>query len=315
MTALALPVRRAIADVTVGRGALAFWLCVPIVVGALLLVRNSSMVAVESVKIVGLDGYYEKHARRSLEAEALTMSTLNVDEGRLRDSLSEFIDVAGIRTATDFPHGLTVYVSVRRPVASARVGSRVAGVTASGLVLGSARNLSLLPRIDLQGPVKDNHVRGAESRQLLTVLGAAPDVLLRRVKSVRYGARGVVVTLKKGTQLIFGSPAQAGVKWRSAAAVLADPAAKGARYVDLRVADRPAIGGLGAAPVAPKPLDEMTTPQTPSQVQSQPGSGAGPSGAVSPPAATVPQAAPAPVAGTPAPQPPSGTQQGGTVTP
>ncbi len=317
MTALALPVRRAIADVTIGRGAIAFWLCVPLVLGALLLVRNSSVVAVENVKIVGLGGYYEKEARHALETEALTMSTLNVDEGMLQDSLAEFVDLAGIKTATDFPHGLTVYVSVRRPVAAARVGGRLVGVTAGGLVLESTRKLSLLPRIDVRGPVKDNRMRGAEPLQLLTVLGAAPDVLLRRVKTIKYGARGVVVTLDKGTQLIFGSTALAGMKWRSAAAVLADPAAKGARYVDLRVADRPALGGLGAAPVTPKPADQLPAAQTPAQVQAQQGAGAGPSGTVTPPQATspAPQTVTAPPAPQTAPQPVTGTPQGGSVTP
>lgn len=312
MTALALPVRRALSDVTFGRGAFAFWLCVPLVLGALLLVRDSSMVAVQNVRVVGLDGHYERNARRAIEAEALTMSTLNVDDGRLRDSIAEFVDLAGLKATADFPHGMTIYVSVRRPVAAARVGGRVAGITAGGLVLQTTRELSLLPRIDVRGPVKDNRLRGAETLKLLEVLGAAPDVLLRHVKSIKQGADGVVVTLDKGTQLIFGSTAQADAKWRSAAAVLADPKAKGARYIDLRVADRPAVGGLGAAPVTARPEDEAAALLTPGQVadQQQDHAGAGPS---QPTAAPVPT--PAPQAQTPNQQPAAGTTPGGGTAP
>ncbi len=307
MTALALPVRRALADVTIGRGALAFWLCTAIVVGALLLARDSSVVAVENVRVVGLDGHYERRARRALEAEALTMSTLAVDRDGLRDSISEHVDLAGLRTSVDFPHGLTVYVSVRRAVATARIGGRVAGVTAGGAVLASARDLTSLPRVEVTGGLRDNRLLGARPLAQLTVLGAAPDVLLRRVKSIKYGPRGIVVTLDKGISLIFGDAAQAARKWRSVAAVLADPAAKGARYIDLRVADRPAIGGLGAAPVTPKPTAAPPAAQTPSQVEERYTDGGGPTQAVAPQTQATTPTQPQNQALTP--------QQGGGVTP
>jgi cell division septal protein FtsQ len=311
VTALALPMRRALTDVTIGRGAIAFWLSAAIVVGALLLARGTSMVAVEHVRIVGLDGHYERRARRALEAEALTMSTLAIDRERLRDSVSEYVDLAGLRTAVDFPHGLTVYVSVRRAVATVRIGGRVLGITAGGAVLESAKDLSSLPRVEVSGGVRDNRLRGAETLAQLTVLGAAPDVLLRRVKSIKRGSRGVVVTLDKGVSLIFGDASQAARKWSSAAAVLADPASKGARYVDLRVADRPALGGLGAAPVTPKQAAEPPVAQTPAQVEERyaAGGGGGPTQA-----AGTPQQAPATTSPQAQNQVP-GAQQGGGVTP
>lgn len=295
MTALALPVRRAFADVTVGRGALAFWLCVPLVLGALFLVRDSGVVAVHDVRIVGLDGYYEKPARRALVAEAQTMSTLNVDETGLRDAIGQFVDVAKVETKTDFPHGLTVIVSVRRAVASARLGGKLVGLTAGGLALESTRSIAQLPRIEIEGGFKDDRVLGPVTRRQLAILGGAPDLLLRRVKGIKYGARGIVVTLDRGVQLIFGDTSAAAQKWNAAAAVLADPAAQGAKYIDLRIADRPAIGGLGAAPVTIKPV-ATTTPtqqaetnlQTPEQVQQRYGAAGGPSTPVETPAATPP---------------------------
>lgn len=260
MNTVALPVRRALTDVTFGRGAFAFWLCLPLVLGALLLLRDSSVVAVNKVTVVGLDGYYERGARKSVTQEALTMSTLNVDADRLRDSLGEFVDIAGLQTKTDFPHGLTVIVAVRRAVASARVGNTLVGLTGTGAVLESTHNLALLPRIEVTGGVKDNRLLGRESLRVLSVLGAAPDVMLRRIDGVSLTPRGITVKLDKGTLLYFGDQRLAADKWRAAVAVLADPKSKGARYVDLRIADRPAIGGLGAAPVTIKPQPIVEAP-------------------------------------------------------
>jgi cell division septal protein FtsQ len=314
LSTIALPVRRAIADVTIGRGAIAFWLCVPLVLGMLMIARNSSVVAVEQVRIVGLDGHYEKNARKALNAQALTMTTLNVDGDALRASIAEFVDIAGLEYETDFPNGLTVSVDVRRPVAVVRAGSRLTGVTADGMMLETTRNLSVLPRIDLQGGWRDGRLSGAVSLRLLTVLGAAPDVLLRRVKSIKSGARGIVVTLDKGVLLIFGDTALADVKWRSAAAVLADPEAKGVRYIDLRVADRPAIGGLGAAPVSALPGAEAPAAATPEEVQQRYDATTGQPQTTTPQVGTTPApgagTAPAQPAPAPAPQPSPG---GGTA--
>ena len=40
-------------------------------------------------------------------------------------------------------------------------------------------------------------------------------------------------------------------KWTAAARVLADPSSRGAAYIDLRLPDRPAAGGLAAQTLAP----------------------------------------------------------------
>lgn len=256
-----------------------------------LLVRNSSMVAVEQVRVVGLDGYYDKGARKAVVAEAKTMTTMNVSKDDLSAAVAQYLDVSDLRVDADYPHKLTIYVDVLRPVAAVKAGARVVAVTGDGLVLESSRNLSSLPRVDASGMIRDDHISDRKTRQALTVLGAAPDVLLRRVKSVEWKKRGLVLTLEKGVKLRFGNATEVAAKWAAAAAVLASPAAKGAEYIDLRIPDRPAIGGLGAAPVTQKPALEEA-------LQNDPAANAG---------STVPTGATAPV--TQAPVTPAPVQQ------
>jgi hypothetical protein len=152
-------------------------------------------------------------------------------------------------------------------------------------VLQGAKSLTVLPNIEIDGVVKDGRVTDAKGLAALKVLGAAPDVLLRRVKSLKWGRLGITFQLDKGVKLTFGNAKDAAAKWHAAAAVLANPAAKGAHYIDLRVPERPAIGGLGAAPLTVKPLNEASSlPADPT------GAGAGAGGATgSTGAASVPQ--------------------------
>lgn len=270
-----------------------------VLASAWLLVRNSHVVAVQQVRVVGLDGYYDKGARKAVVAEAKTMTTMNVSEDDLANAVGQYLDVADLRVDADYPHKLTIFVSVRRPVAAIKAGGRIVAVTGDGLVLESTRSLTSLPRIDAGSVIRDGRVGDPKSAQALSVLGAAPDVLLRRVKQVDWQKRGLVLTLEKGVKLRFGDAGDAAAKWRAAAAVLASPAAKGATYIDLRIPDRPAIGGLGAAPVTQKPALEESLQDDPAADAGstvQPGATA-PAGQV--PAAQTPvQTAPAaPVGG------------------
>ena len=68
---------------------------------------------------------------------------------------------------------------------------------------------------------------------------------------------------RTGPELIFGTAERIGAKWAAAARVLADPDAAGAEYVDLRIPERPAAGGLPVetlAPVAPAGSPEPADP-------------------------------------------------------
>lgn len=238
-----------------------------------LVLRNSSLVAVEKVQVVGLSGYYDRNARRALTTEALTMTTMNVDEGRLADVVSQFVDVAAVRVDTDFPHGLTVQVVVRRPVAVAKFGSTLVGVTGTGLLLDNSQTLAGLPKIEVNGPVTHGHLTDRKALEAVTVLGAAPDVMLRQVRSVKWGTRGLAVVLAKGVKLYFGGKSQAAAKWQAIVTILSGSSARGAHYIDVRIPDRPAVGGLGPAPVTPRP-QPLATPVTKPPVTEATGTGA-----------------------------------------
>lgn len=262
MNSLAVPIQRVKANFKPSHGLLAMLACLLLMAGTWLLLRNSSLVAVEKVEVTGLSGYYDRAARRAIVAEAQLMTTMNVDEQRLADVAAQFVDVSAIQTDSDFPHGLSIHVVVRRPVAVAKIGGTMVGLTGNGVILSDAQNLAGLPRIEISGPISRGHVTDAKAVEAVTVLSAAPDVLLRQVKAVKWGTRGLSVVLEKGLVIYFGGKSLAAAKWKAVAAVLAAKSSKGAHYIDVRIPDRPALGGLGAAPVTPRPqpLQEKIEP-------------------------------------------------------
>jgi hypothetical protein len=156
------------------------------------------------------------------------------------------------------------------------------------------------------------------------VAGGAPAVLRSRIANVTHRSNdGYVAELRDGPQLIFGPATRLRAKWAAAARVLADLEARGASYVDLRIPDRPAVGGLAATtltPVAPAPpaltapADSTAGAVTPASAQSAvPNSTPTDTSATptAPPADTTPPAAPQVPTGTA--QPPAGGSGGGAT--
>lgn len=101
-----------------------------------------------------------------------------------------------------------------------------------------------LPSLPLSAPPKNGRLAGPVLQQA-RVLGAAPAALRPYIESSYYGESGVDVKLRSGIELRFGDASQAATKWRSAAAVLADPSIEALDYVDLHAPGRPAVGGSG----------------------------------------------------------------------
>lgn len=235
---------------------------------AWLSVRNSSLMEVRTVKVVGLSGHYDRAAREAVVAETMAMTTMNLDEDRLAQTAGRFVDVADVRVDPDYPHGVTVFLRVRRPVAAVKIGARIYAVSGSGLVLDSARGLGALPNFNADGAVIEGRLSDRRALEAVAVLGAAPDVLLRQVKTIKRERKGLVLVLSKGVRLLFGNGSQAAAKWRAAVAVLAASGTQGAAYLDLRVPQRPALGGLGPAPVTAKPQPlERALPADPNGAQ------------------------------------------------
>ncbi|MDQ3608473.1 MAG: hypothetical protein M3459_06190, partial [Actinomycetota bacterium] len=60
--------------------------------------------------------------------------------------------------------------------------------------------------------------------------------------------RGWAVALRDGPVVHLGSADRLDAKWAAASAVLADPASRGAVYLDVRLPERPTAGGLAPLP-------------------------------------------------------------------
>lgn len=137
-------------------------------------------------------------------------------------------------------------VQVPEPVATIGSGEDAIAVAANGAIVPwwPLANESELPRLPLSEPPKNGRLAGPMLEQA-RVLGAAPDGLRPYLAGSYYGESGVDVETTSGIELRFGDASQAKLKWKAAAAVLADPSIEALDYVDLHAPKRPAIGGSG----------------------------------------------------------------------
>jgi cell division protein FtsQ len=219
--------------------------------GGWLWLRDSPLVSVEHVRISGVEGVDAAPIEAALQGAARRMSTLNVNVGALRAAVAPFRVVRDLSVSASFPHGLRIRVVEQLPVAALTAGGVRTAVAADGVVLGpsllSSQSASL-PAIALPGSrtLLGGRVEDAAVRAELSVLGAAPRVLLGWVARVFAGREGLTVAMRNGLSIFFGDAARPHAKWLSAARVLADPSSAGATYVDVRAPERPAAGTTAA---------------------------------------------------------------------
>jgi cell division protein FtsQ len=324
VTALAATVRRAIPAVAVAlplrlRRRLLALAAAAVVVASLYMLwfRDSSFVRVEQVRVTGLTTKDAKTLRRSLVAAASSMTTLHVDHEGLEQAVAGYPVVRELRVSPDFPHALRIEVVEHHPAAIAVAGGSRVPVAGDGTVLRGLPVRGKLPELRLKGALPPERLREPRALRLARVAGGAPAALSSRLMDVREEKeRGTVVRMREGPLLIFGALTRVRDKWAAAARVLADPQAQGATYIDLRLPERPAAGGVAAETLAPLP------PASVSPVAPVPGAPAEPPGAAEPSlepapetvpespavppegAAGVPQSAPPAPSGDPAPAAP-----------
>jgi cell division septal protein FtsQ len=205
--------------------------------------RDSSLVSVDKVTVSGVTGDNAHRIEARLTAAARDMTTLNVDDDALREAVSAFPEVRGITTESDFPHGLRITVQERVAVAALTANRHHVAVASDGTLLPeeSTANLPAIPVSDL--PTGTKLIAGPALRAV-AVLAAAPPSLRARVDELAKGKGGLRATLRGGGTVVFGAPTALAAKWLAAAAVLRDPSAKGAKYLDVRIPRRPVAGGL-----------------------------------------------------------------------
>jgi cell division septal protein FtsQ len=222
--------------------------------------RDSGFVAVEKVAVEGMSGPETPEATQALTRAAEKMTTLNVDEGELAAAVSGLPTVVSVEAHPDFPNSLRIDVVARPPVVNLSDGGPLVPAAADGTVLrGVDASEDELVVLDVPQIPADGKLDG-EALALAKIVGAAPDPLRPLINEITAGGgEGVEVTLEGGIPVRFGDPDSAEDKWEAVAAVLANPRVKTLTHLDVRVPERPAIGGAAKAP-EPDPAPEEAEP-------------------------------------------------------
>lgn len=298
------------------RALLVLAVCAVLAAGFQFWLRDSPLVAVESVKVTGLTTKDAPRVRAALTSAAHTMTTLHVDQANLERAIAAYPVVRRLEVKADFPHGLEIHVLEHRPAAMVG-GLPVAG---DGTILRGLPAEGRLPEIELPaGKLDGDRLTDPAALHAARVAGGAPAPLRGRLERIDLRAdQGIVVELRDGPELIFGDARHLRAKWVAAVRILADPEAAGASYIDVRLPGRPAAGGLPAEtlePVAPAGSAELAPPIQPDSaapsVDPATEELAPPAPETSAPPASDGTADPAP----PAPQPTDSTQAGGVSPP
>jgi cell division protein FtsQ len=234
-----------------------------VLAGGWLLLRNSSLVGVRHVHIVGVSGPQASAIDSALENAAHGMTTLNVNVSALRAAVEPYPIVRSLSVSTGFPHTLRITVLERPPVAAVVSGGTRTAVAADGTILGEALLTRSLPALNAPRLLAvGRRLSSAQLLACLAVLGAGPAALRAHVVSAAYGARGVELTMGNGLIVYFGDASHALAKWFALARVLADSSSAGAGYVDVRLPARPAAGfAPGSGPPPSEQQSSATTAQ------------------------------------------------------
>jgi cell division protein FtsQ len=212
--------------------------------------RDSSLVAVDEVKVEGVQSGQREQIVAALTAAGEEMTTLHVRTGDLDAAVASFPTVESVQADPSFPHGLTIDVIERPPATIARAGGRELPVAADGTLLTGVDPDEDLPVLELDQLPPSGRLTGEALEQAL-VAGATPEELRPLISDVAYTKDyGVELTMRGGIPIRFGTGARAGAKWDAAAAVLADPKLDALAYVDVRVPERPAAGSAATVSTA-----------------------------------------------------------------
>jgi cell division protein FtsQ len=217
--------------------------------GYMFWLRDSSLVAVTDVEVVGVTAGDRGAIISGLTAAGEEMSTLHVDRDRLTEVATAFPTVKSVAIDPNFPHGLRLEITERPPVMVAASEAGEVAVAADGAILtGVEAPEEGLPELAVEKIPASGRLEGDELAQT-QIVGATPEPLRALIEKVEFTKDwGVVVTVRGDIPIRFGGGGDAIAKWKAAAAVLADPKLTGLTYLDVRYPDRPGAGG--AAPTA-----------------------------------------------------------------
>ena len=230
--------------------------------GGWMWLRDSSLAAVRDVEVTGATSSEEARVRAALDSAGRDMTTLHVREQALRSAVAQFSSVASLQVQSDFPHTLRIHVLEHTPVAVLVSGDQEIAASGDGLLLKGVVADGDLPVIRMDGVPAGDRVQNANTKTALTLAATAPVEIRRRIDRLWTGPRGMMLALVDGPDLIFGDASDARDKWLAVTRVLADPSSAGATYLDVRIPERVAAGGLGPVP-EPTPVPTGTPAPVP----------------------------------------------------
>jgi cell division protein FtsQ len=205
--------------------------------------RNLSWFAIHDVTINGTTTN-ERQIKAAVEQVSGDMTTLHIKDDELRDAVARFPTVASVGASTSFPHGLTVTITERLPVAFIQVHGQQTAVSADGYLLAGADfDAKALPRIE--GAAVHGVRLDPDAAAQAAILGGTPAPLRNHITSSTWDedSGGVVVDLNNGPEIRFGDGSRAVDKWEAAVAVLSSDERGSPSYLDVSVPDRPVSGG------------------------------------------------------------------------
>ncbi len=217
--------------------------------------RDSSLVAIDNVDVVGVTSGDRSEIIGQLTDASESMTTLHVDRAKLDSIAAQFPTVASINIDPNFPHGMRIEVTERPPTMIIAAGDHQVPVAADGTLLTGVEvsKDDHLPVLNVDKAPTGATLAGTELDEAL-VAGAAPAELRPLISKIELTKEfGVQITLRGGIPVRFGAGAAADEKWSAVAAVLADPKLTTLSYVDVRVPDRPAVGGANTSAISTDP--------------------------------------------------------------
>jgi cell division protein FtsQ len=166
--------------------------------------------------------------------------------------------VETVEAHADFPHRLRIVVREHAAVGAIAAGSQRLAVAADGTLLRDTPTRGL-PVIAMPVSPGGDRLSDGGALRATAMLAAAPAPLRAKIRRVYMGPRGLTAPLANGPVLYFGGADRLRAKWTAASIVLADRSSAGATYVDVRLPERPAAGGLEST--VPTEDDTATTSQ------------------------------------------------------
>ena len=226
------------------RAALGALLVVVLLVPGWFLLRDSPLVSVNKVNVTGLSGAQAAEIRQALTDAAERMTTLDYDQRKLQDAVQRFPVVAGLRIRAHLLHTLDIDVVQHVAVGALTNGDRRMAVADDGTILNGTLTKGL-PTVPVSSPPGGRTLAEPKARLMVALLAATSSDMRAGVERVSFDpAHGLVAQLQEGPALYFGAATRLRAKWAAAERVLADYSSRGASYLDLRVPERPAAGGL-----------------------------------------------------------------------